>query len=216
MKDEFVDTISKTLSRAPLKESINKFNDVLRMEQFRRNAHILCLPMDVILLIIHYAEGNSIRTYKNIVKYLSIFGKDQLHLIRNDSLKLYYQWQKLKELCNFLIGYGNFPCIILATTHLPAAPHTGTSKGRHILSIVEDIHNWRLSVYAEQLVSSGEKMMISIHKCALVARHRENPYYGEEEYVSVVTNRVHKIWWVNFASLPLSKHIDVNFSHPCN
>ena len=205
---EFVTTTTIFLSKTPLNESICAFNDLLREEQIKRNAHILCLPFEIIFLIMYIAEGNTINVHRNIYKYLSILGKDQIHMLKEQSKMLSGRWLKLKEICRSLIEINineEFPLVILVQTDTPAPPHTGTNIGRHILCILEENHQ---SVFKKQDKSSykfnicehaeifDQDMTVSAHKCALVVKHRQNPFGGVEEFVSIQTSKVHKIWWV--------------------
>lgn len=206
---KFMKITTKFLSKRPLCESVCVFNDILRTEQIKRNAHISCLPFEVVFLIMYMVEGSTINIHRNIHKYLSVVGKDQISILREQSQTLSTRWLKLKEACRSLIDMNineEFPIIILAQTDTPAPAHTGTNTGRHILCILEENHQ---EVFRKQDKSSYEfkicdyvaaelnqDMCVSAHKCVLVVKHRQNPFSGIEEFVSIKTNKVHKIWWV--------------------
>ena len=116
---EFAKITTKFLSKRPLCDSICVFNDILREEQIKRKAHISCLPFEVILLIMYMVEGSTINIHRNIYKYLSVVGKDQMNMLREQSQTLSKRWLKLKEACRSLIGMNineEFPIIILAQT----------------------------------------------------------------------------------------------------
>lgn len=216
---EFSRITSNFLSKRPLTESICVFNDILREEQMKRNAHISCLPFEVILLIMYMVEGSTINIQRNIYKYLSVVGKDQMNMLREQSQTLSTQWLKLKAACRSLIEMHineEFPIIILAQTDPPAPAHTGTNLGRHIVCILEENHQ---EVFRKQDKLSYEfkicedfeldqDMSVSAHKCVLVVRHRQNPFNGIEEFVSIRTNRVHKIWWVKNTADDICMHVD--------
>jgi len=203
---EFANVATEFLSKRPLCDSICVFNDLLREEQIKRNAHISCLPFEVVFVIMYMVEGSTINIHRNIQKYLNVVGKDQKNMLREQSQMISTQWVKLKDICRSLIEMNineDFPIIILAQTDTPAAPHTGTNRGRHILCILEENqqevfrkqdNSLYLCEHAAEL--NQNNMTVSVHKCALVARYRQNPFNGIEEFVSIKTNIVHKIWWV--------------------
>lgn len=205
---KWVSTTIRFLSRSSLEESQELFNTLLRNEQSKRNAHILCLPIELRLHIIYLLyDNNIVRAHKNILMHLNVIQRNEIYLLRDKSLQLVRRWKQLKEKCEELLTlevlnlaledqWGG-PLVILAVTNNLPPPHTGTSKGRHILAVVEDEDSWQLCENAEILVSQSAKISISVHKCALVAKHRQNPFDGEEEFISIRTNRVHKIWWVH-------------------
>lgn len=190
----------KFLSQNSIQDSICEFNNLLREEQIKRKAHILCLPLDVILIIIRMVEGNTINFHRNILKYKEMIGKDQIDIFLKQSKRLSERWKKMKCICRSLIeanAENNFPLIILAQTDTPAKPHIGTSRGRHILCILEEPKPIQiLCEDADQIYDFQENVIISAHKCELVAKHRQNPFSGVEEFVSIQTTKVHKIWWV--------------------
>tara|TARA_B100000787_G_C16193315_1_gene298950 strand:- start:1728 stop:2246 length:519 start_codon:yes stop_codon:yes gene_type:complete len=156
------------------------------------------------------AEGSTLNVHRNISKCLSILGKDQTHIFREHSKLLSKRWLKLKDICRSLIEIninGWFPLIILAQTDTPAHPHFGTNRGRHILCILEETHqsdfkrqqdksSYQFNICEfEELFDSD--MTVSAHRCALVVKHRQNPFDGAEEFVSIrLTSKDHKIWWV--------------------
>ena len=207
---EFSKITTKFLSKRPLCESVCVFNDILRAEQIKRKAHISCIPFEVVFLIMYMVEGSIINIHRNISTYLSIVGKDQINILREQSQTLSTQWLKLKKACRSLIEMNineEFPIIILAQTDTPAPAHTGTNLGRHILCILEENYQ---EVFRKQDKSSYEfkicehaaalldqDMNVSAHKCTLVAKQRQNPFSGIEEFISIKTNKVYKIWWVN-------------------
>lgn len=209
---EFSKITTKFLSKRPICESICVFNDLLREEQIKRNAHISCLPFEVVFLIMYMIEGSNISIYRNIHKYLNVVGKDQMNMLREQSQTLSTRWLKLKEACRSLIEMNineQFPIIILAQTDSPAPAHTGTNLGRHILCILEENHQevfrkqdkslyeFKICEYVVALLD--QDMAVSAHKCVLVAKQRQNPFNGVEEFVSIRTTKVHKIWWVNYS-----------------
>ncbi len=221
MMRDFVTITSTFLSQNTLQYSISEFNNLLRREQIKRNAHIMCLPFDVVLIIIRMVEGNTINLHRNISKYKEIIGKDQMHLFLKQSKILSERWIKLKDICRSLINSeleNNeiFPLIILAQADTPAPHHIGTSRGRYILCIWEENHqnqsiqrnlsNIRLCEDAQNIFH--ENLIVSAHKCALVAKHRQNPFSGIEEFVSIQTTKVNKIWWVQN-----TKHISCNLDN---
>ena len=216
---EFANITTTFLSKRPLNESICVFNDVLRKEQIKRNAHILCLPFEVTLLIMYMAEGNTINVHRNISKYFSIIGIDQINILREQSKIVSGRWLKLKDICRSLIEINineEFPLIILAQTDTPALPHIGTNRGRHILCILEENHQYVFkkqdkSLYQFKICEHAEifeqDMTVSAHKCALHVKHRHNPFDGIEEYVSIMTSKVRKIWWVQNTTDNISRKL---------
>ena len=206
--EEFKKTATSFLSKRPLCDSICVFNDVLREEQMKRQAHISCLPYEVVLLILYMAEGNIMNIHRNISKYISIIGKNQIYLFQEQNYKLSKRWLNLKDTCRSLIEMNmneEFPIIILAQTDTPADPFTGTNIGRHILCILEEnnqevFRKKHKSSYefkiCEDAVNMGNNMTVSAHKCALVVKNRHNPFNGVEEFVAIKTSKIHKIWWV--------------------
>ena len=207
---EFSKITTKFLSKRPICESICVFNDLLREEQIKRNAHISCLPFEVVFLIMYMVEGSTINIHRNIHKYLNVVGKNQISIMREHSQMLSTRWLKLKAACRSLIemNIDEFPIIILAQTDTPAPAYTGTNLGRHILCILEENHqqvfrNQDKSLYQFKICEHAEifdqDMNVSAHKCALVVKNRQNPFSGVEEFVSIQINTdVRKIWWVNW------------------
>ena len=160
----------------------------------------------------YMAEGSTINIHRNIYKYLSIVGKDQMNMLREQSQTLSTRWLKLKEACRSLIEMNineEFPIIILAQTDSPAPAHTGTNLGRHILCILEENNqevfrkqdklSYQFKICEDAVAKLDQDMSVSAHKCVLVARYRQNPFNGIEEFVSIKTNKIHKIWWVNYS-----------------
>lgn len=207
---EFSKITTKFLSKRPICESVCVFNDLLREEQIKRNAHISCLPFEVVFLIMYMVEGSTINIHRNIHKYLNAVGKNQISIMREQSQMLSTRWLKLKAACRILIemNIDEFPIIILAQTDTPAPAYTGTNLGRHILCILEENHqqvfrNQDKSLYQFKICERNaaallldQDMTVSAHKCVLVAKYRQNPFSGIEDFVSIKTNKVHKIWWV--------------------
>ena len=208
---EFSKITTKFLSKRPICESICVFNDLLREEQIKRNAHISCLPFEVVFLIMYMVEGSTINIHRNIHKYLNVVGKDQISILREQSQTLSTRWLKLKEACRSLIeiNINEFPIILLAQTDTPAPAHTGTNLGRHILCILEENHQevfrkqdkslykFKICEHAAALLLDQD-MAVSAHKCTMVVKHSQNPFNGVEEFVSIkIGTRVCKVWWVN-------------------
>lgn len=169
----------------------------------------------------YMAEGSTIHIHRNIYKYLSMVGKDQINMLREQSQILSTRWLKLKEAFRSLIEINineEFPIIILAQTDIPAPAHTGTNTGRHILCILEENHqevfrkqdklSYQFNICEHSVGLLDQDMSVSAHKCALVAKHRQNPFNGIEDFVSIQTNKVHKIWWVKNNADNISIHID--------
>lgn len=208
--EEFKNTTTNFLSKRPLCDSICAFNDILREEQIKRQAHISCLPCDVVSLILYMAEGSTINIHRNISKYMSIIGKNQIDFFREQTHKLSRRWLKLEDMCRSLLemnSHEEFPMIILAQTDKPAGPYTGTNIGRHILCILEKNHKelfkrkkgkyfYKFNICENAVANLGQNMTVSAHKCALVAHNKINPFHGAEEFVAIQSNKVHKIWWV--------------------
>lgn len=209
---EFSKITTKFLSKRSICESICVFNDLLREEQIKRNAHISCLPFEVVFLIMYIVEGSNISICRNIHKYLNVVGKNQISIMREHSQMLSTQWLKLKAACRSLIeiNIDEFPIMILAQTDTPAPAYTGTNLGRHILCILEENHQevfrkqdkslyeFKICEYVAALLD--QDMAVSAHKCVLVAKQRQNPFNGVEEFVSIqIYNNVRKIWWVDYS-----------------
>ena len=209
---EFLKITKRFLSNRPICESICVFNDILREEQIERNAHISCLPFEVVFQIMYMVEGSTINIHRNIHKYLNVIGKDQISIMREHSQMLSKRWLKLKEACRSLIeiNIDEFPIMILAQTDTPAPAHTGTNLGRHILCILEENHQqvfrkqdkslYEFKICEHAAAELDQDMNVSAHKCALVVKNRQNPFNGVEEFVSVqIYNNVRKIWWVDYS-----------------
>lgn len=221
-KRTFIDRASRFISSVPLVESQAVFNDVLRNEQCLRNAHISCLPLDLriyILLILN--NGNILNVCRNVVAYLHILGKYGLVRVLEDYTIGMKRVEKVKDACNCFIRMNLpsplcFPLIILVECAPPAPAFTGTSKGRYIAAVIEDcVKINTLSDEVEKLASSLVPMRVSAHNGALVSKHRQNPFSGEEEHVSIeLSGKRHKIWWVDngqaLISIPLSEPIIKN------
>lgn len=211
-RTRFVDATTTFLRHALLDDAQEVFRALLRDEQTRRGAHVLCLPAELRLLIVRMAhDGSAFRVHRHAARHLDVLGRDGLQLLRDDAARVRERWRRMKHACSDLVAMvpdpHRFPLIVLATTRdAAAAAAGGTSRGRHVLAVVEtDAHarfSRRLCDTAERLVCGTEPMSVSVHECALVAKHRRNPFDGEEEFVSVETKwaaeatRVVKIWWV--------------------
>uniref|UniRef100_A0A6C0J0A1 Uncharacterized protein n=1 Tax=viral metagenome TaxID=1070528 RepID=A0A6C0J0A1_9ZZZZ len=75
---EFSKITTKFLSKRPICESICVFNDLLREEQIKRNAHISCLPFDVFFQIMYMVEGSNENIYRNVLKYVNVVAHNML------------------------------------------------------------------------------------------------------------------------------------------
>jgi len=151
--------------------------------------------------------------HRNIHKYLNVVGKNQISILSEQSQKLSTRWLKLKEACRSLIEMNineEFPIIILAQTDTPAPAHTGTNLGRHILCILEENHQkvfrkqdkslYKFNICEDAAALLDQDMTVSAHKCTMVVKHRQNPFNGVEEFISIKINtKVCKIWWVNYS-----------------
>lgn len=207
------------LSQSPIDTTRELFHTLLRTEQVRRNAHILCLPFEVrfyILYLLH--RENIVSVYKSIGCYMSVISPNDVQELRCGLLKLKKKWFEMQRKCQILVNLhfdkngkridsewqADWKLMVLARGDVLYEHNKckelcamGTNKGRYILSIINTKNITNLCRGAEHAISRCSRMHISVHRCAFAMRSERNPFHGEEEMVSLEHIGGDKLYWVD-------------------
>lgn len=189
--------------------SQKNFTTFIRDEQVAKNAHIMCLPLDIrIYILICLHENNILKVYRNIFEHRNLLEHDGTRQLLRESRAYRTRRNAAMQRCNCLIKQcfnvpkrfeEKFSLIILAQSDTKA--RYGTYLGKYIVAIIDEYRTVQdlPDDVNKLLIYPSVELNVTCHRAALFARNRTNPFEDNCDHVEIElnNNKIHKIWWVD-------------------
>lgn len=183
-------------------------SDLVRKEQFSKNGHILCLPLEIRLLVLALVHEYRLEVYNKISCYRDILELEGTLQLLQERREHFKKCVLLIRECNDLIQLHldemikkRFAVILL--TEIEGQSDHMTHSGKHVVVVIDECCGRRgvkaLPIQLENLLlDSSHKLKVTCHGAALFAKHRVNPFQGNDfTEIELTVHGKRRIWWVS-------------------
>lgn len=175
--------------------------------------HILCLPFEIRLYVLDLIHEYRLEIYSKISDYRDILERrGVLELVRERREHLRKSALLIRK-CNELIR-PHLDRLILKKMALVLLTEPGgtsdfmTRSGKHVLLVIDKKYSEHILLRTlpmdieEQLLNSPGGIQVSCHAAVLFAKHKINPFQGNDYIeIDLKTLGKRKIWWVSNSEL---------------